>query len=126
MKLTIFFEKSWLELGVFAKIEFLQLFIKEGEEMDVVMEVTADIIEKVLSMIAYKTGFTQAVKDTFLRFLQENIGKKILIIDDFGIPKIHQDFYFDVVENLNNNMSLKDATKAAKEIFKAKAEAVKV
>lgn len=126
MKITIFFEKSWIELGVFAKIEFLQLFIKDGEEMDAVMEVTADIIEKVLTMNAYNTGFTQMVKDSFLKFLQENIGKKILIVDDWGISKIHQEYYFDVIEHLNNGLDLYKASKVVRDIYEAKIEAVKV
>lgn len=126
MKLSIFFEKQWLELGVFAKTEFLQLFIADGEEMDTVMEVTTELIDKVTTMKVYQSGFTEKIKEAFLKFLNENIGKKLLMVDDWGIPKIHQEYYFDVVENLNKNLSLDDAIKADKAIYNAKAEAVKV
>ncbi len=114
MKLNIFFNDAYVELGIFAMQDFLSLFIKDGEEMDTVMVVTLELIEKVNSMTAMQSGFTQEVKDFFLKHLEKNIGKKILMVNQWITSEDNRAYTFRVVNFLNTGSDLSTSIDLAK------------
>ena len=114
LKLNIFFEASYIELGIFARQNFLSLFISDGEEMDATMTVTAELIDKIKTMTVMCFGYTEEIKVFFLKQLELNIGKKLFLVDNMmGTTKSDRDFLFRLVSLLNEGFSLADAKSMA-------------
>lgn len=104
LRLTLYTETAWIELGIDAVHRFCTT-VMGTEEFDAVQTITEEFINRVQKMPVAEFGFTADFKQKMLNNLQENKEKKLLITDHF----MNEAAYMNVVKLLNEGKTLRES-----------------
>lgn len=107
MRLTLYTENCWIELGVLAAEQWASVVMRM-EEFDAVQVISDEMIARVKEMeTAEWHSFTEEFRQKMIAALQRNLGKHLLITTHF----IKQEEYMNVVALLNDGKTLEQAVK---------------
>lgn len=110
MRLTLYTESSWMELGIGAVMQWSDT-VMCAEEYDAVQMITDDMVSRVEQMEAYDFGFTPEFRAKMVAELRRNIGKRVLITTHFS----KEEKYMKVVSLLNEGKTLKQAVETLRQ-----------
>lgn len=109
-------ENHHIRLGCGAVAEIA----KHLPEFTPVMEITEDLIMRFYLTETHEVGYTEEFKDQLMDSLRENLGKLILVTQDF-FPNPHQAHYnFLMVKYMNLGLKPEALTEITKMLGKAK------
>ena len=109
MKLNIFFENGWAELGILAKNDFMNILAPNQPYADTTQMCTEKLIEDLKEMPTFISGFTEELKKTFLSLFEKNVNKKFIIIDDWIVNQRIREKYMEIVGYINEGKTYAEA-----------------
>lgn len=121
LKMSIITSDNFAVLGINGVNSFFDQF---GEELDALLTIDDEFINKLHQMKTYPYGFTEEYKAKFLPLFEAHKDEKVLITDDWlgDYDGKREQFLMTYVKLINSGLSSDEAKIKAREKIKEKSD----